>query len=118
MRIVRIEDATVEWLEAFYAGFGGVASHMPRTVAESQRYFLGEALGFSISEVRIQPKHNYINIEARDALDGQTLRLLIATLIVCEGRTYTFHAIEAEIDRSFPDGETPDRWLEISFRPV
>lgn len=118
MRQVEISNATVEWLEAHLSKFGSLSTHVPRNLETARTLYLSESLDITFSTTAVEPDRGYLVLETSETLSGQTLRLLIQTVILCHGRPFGFDTLSPECDGAGRDGLSPRRWISIRFYPL
>lgn len=115
---IDLHEATIEWLNTFLTRYGGLASHVDRDEYQAHKWFLGHHLNLDAPEVSTKDAAvwNAIRVNTTDNLDADDLRKLLNVEISYLGKVFRFDSLSAEIDRYFPCGETPDRWIEITFK--
>jgi hypothetical protein len=113
MRQIDASKATVEWLEAHLSHFGQLSRHVPRTPEVARTLFLSEALDITIQASSLGPDQGYLQLETVSPLDGQTLRLLIGTEILCGGTRFGFESLSPDPDT----GEARRGCILIRFSP-
>jgi hypothetical protein len=108
--LIDLSEATVDWLSDFLMLLRVGGTTVPRTVPEAQKWFLGERLGLSVSDLSVSDRGLRFEI---DELYRDSIEKLLAVTILHQGVRLRFSGLDGVMNQQ-PYSE-PSPYIEVSF---